>query len=83
MLDREICADEEQVSVTPPMKLMEPVMSGQEALQLVQAWQAGGYSFETLHQNLQRGQIAPMDRDAEEELRLMDQSNFREEPSSL
>ena len=69
-------ANPDDVIVEPPKKMLEPVMTGQEALQLVQAWQTGGMSYQTLYENLQRGQIASMDRDAEEEMRLLDAGEF-------
>lgn len=77
---RLVGANEDEVIVRAPAKMLEPVMSGQEALQLVQAWQAGGFSFTTLHENLKRGQLVPMDREAEDELRLMDANDFSSEP---
>lgn len=71
-------ANPDDVIVEPPTKMLEPVMTGQEALQLVQAWQAGGFSYATLWENLQRGQIGTMDRDSEEEALLMDSREFSE-----
>jgi len=68
----------DDVSVKPPAKILEPVMEGQEVVQFVKAWTEGGFSFQTLIENLQRGQIIPMDRDAEQETRLMDSNEFRE-----
>jgi len=72
-------ANPDEVVVEPPTKMLEPVMTGQEALQLVQAWQAGGFSYATLWENLQRGQIGTMDRDSEEEALLMDSREFTDE----
>jgi hypothetical protein len=76
---RLIGANEAEVMVRAPTKMLEPVMTGREALELVQAWQAGGFSFTTLHENLKRGQLIPMDREAEDELRLMDVADFSAE----
>lgn len=76
-------ANPDDVEVTPPQKMLEPIMSGQEALQLVQAWQAGGFSYETLYENLQRGQIASMDRDAAQESQMLDASEFEAAPEDL
>lgn len=70
---RMIGANEDDVIVTPPSKLMEPVMSAQEAKTLVEAWQNGGFSYQTLYENLQRGQIASQDRTFEDELQLLDE----------
>lgn len=69
---RFIGANEDEVIVTPPPKLMEPIMSAQEAKTLVEGWQSGGYSYQTLYENLQRGQIASQERTFEDELSLMD-----------
>jgi hypothetical protein len=80
---RLIGANEDEVVVRAPSKMLEPVMTGQEALQLVQAWQAGGFSYETLHDNLKRGQLIPMDREAQDELRQMDAADFSDDPSQL
>jgi len=77
---RFIGANEDEVIVTPPNKLMEPVMSAQEAKTLVEAWQNGGYSYQTLYENLQRGQIASQERNFEEELSLMDNEQVDEMP---
>lgn len=68
--------DPNQVVVTPPRNLLDSRMTGQEAVQLVQAWQAGAFSYETLFDNLQRGQIASDERTPDEEMALIDQNNF-------
>jgi hypothetical protein len=47
-------------------------MSPQEALQLVQVWQSGAISYETLYENLQRGRIASAERTADEEQQQVD-----------
>lgn len=75
---RMIGADEEEVVVTPPSKLMEPVMSAQEAKTLVEAWQNGGFSYQTLYENLQRGQIASQERNFEDELQLLGETPLDE-----
>ena len=69
-------ANEDEVIVRPPAKMLEPVMEGQEVLQFVQAWQQGGFSFQTLFENLQRGQVIPADREPDEESRLLDAGEF-------
>ncbi|MDT8321518.1 MAG: DUF4055 domain-containing protein [Xanthomonadales bacterium] len=71
-------ANPDDVVVRPPSKILEPVMGGQEVVQFVDAWAKGGMSFTTLIENLQRGQIVPMDRTPEDETRLMDSQEFGE-----
>lgn len=80
---RMIGANEDEVIVTPPSKLMEPVMSAQEAKTLVEAWQQGGFSYQTLYENLQRGQIASQDRTFEDELQLLDETPAPDERGLL
>lgn len=64
-LDR---SQQEEITVTPPKDLGDTSMSPQEAFQLVQAWQLGGFSTRTLYENLQRGGIANPERAFEDEL---------------
>lgn len=77
---RMIGANEAEVVVTPPARLLEPVMNAQEALALVNAWQNGAFSYQTLYENLQRGQIASAERDHEAESALIDALQFQDEP---
>ena len=77
---RMIGADESEVVVTPPTRLLEPVMNAQEALALVNAWQNGAFSYQTLYENLQRGQIASAERDHEAEMSMIDAMQFMDEP---
>lgn len=73
---RMIGADESEVVVMPPSRLLEPVMPAQEAVALVNAWQNGAFSYQTLYENLQRGQIASAERDHEAEMLLLDRDQF-------
>jgi hypothetical protein len=77
--------DPEQVIVTPPRKLVDSALTPQEAEYLVKIWQAGAMSFETLYENLQRGEIASPERTAEDELKLIDEedSSREEEAAAL
>lgn len=60
------------IVVKPNLSFIDATLTGAEALNLVKAWQAGGMSFETLYENLQRGEIASAERTAEEEKALID-----------
>lgn len=51
---------------------VETKMDAQSLTALVKAWQAGGMSHRTLYENLQRGEIAPVDRSFEEEQDLIE-----------
>ena len=42
-------------------------------MQLVKLWQDEAISYETLYENLQRGEIASSERDFEEELKIIDE----------
>lgn len=59
--------DPETVVVTPNLSFLSVKMAPGEAVQLVSAWQAGGISYQTLYENLQRGEIASAERTWEEE----------------
>ncbi len=51
---------------------VETTLSAQELDSLVKGWQAGAFSRQTLHENLQRGEIVPVDRSADEEVSLIE-----------
>jgi hypothetical protein len=59
------------VVVKPNLSFVDSTLSADEALKLVQVWQNGAISYETLYQNLQRGEIASAERDYEDELKLI------------
>jgi hypothetical protein len=65
-------AEQEKITVTPPKDLMDTTITPQDAKALVEAWQAGGFSYRTLHENLIRGGIANPERELEDELLEMD-----------
>lgn len=73
--------DPEAIIVRPPDNLLEGRLDGQELTALVNAWERGAFSHTTLHENLQRGRIASMDRDADEEAALIDTIRDLPEPS--
>jgi len=64
--------DPKLVTVTPPKRLVDSTLTPQDAKGLVEIWQDGAISYETLYENLQRGEIASEERDAEEERELID-----------
>lgn len=66
-------AEQDKITVTPPKDLMDTTISAQDAKALVEAWQAGGYSYKTLYENLQKGGIANPEREFEDELLQMDE----------
>ena len=63
---------EDQVVVTPPVDLLDRSMTPSDAEGLMRIWQAGGFSYQTYYENIQRGGIASAERDYEEELSLID-----------
>lgn len=62
-----IGADPEQVVVTPNLDFFDRSLTAQEITALVQAWQAGAYSWRTLFDKLKSGGVVPEDRDADDE----------------
>jgi hypothetical protein len=51
---------------------IETRLSANELREVVAGWQAGAYSRQTLHENLQRGEIVPPERTVEAELELIE-----------
>jgi hypothetical protein len=49
-------------------------MGAEELNALVRAWQAGAISHQTLYEDLQRGEIAPVDRSFEDEKYLIEEA---------
>lgn len=64
--------NENDVVVTPPADLLDHSLDPIKAKSLVEMWQAGAYSYETLYENLRKGGIASTERTAEDELQLID-----------
>lgn len=69
-----IGADPNQVVVKPNLSFVDAGMTPEQAEALVRVWQNGAISYETLYENLQRGEIASAERTAEEENLLIDAS---------
>lgn len=72
----------DDVTVVPPRNLLDSPMTAAEVVQLVAAWKNDGFSYQTLYENLQRGQIASDERDADQELSMMN-LDFNDEGESL
>lgn len=69
-------ADPNEVNVSPPEDLLSGALTPAEAEALARLWIDRVISYETLHQNLQRGKIIPKSRDAEAEQALIDGEDF-------
>jgi hypothetical protein len=68
-------ADPNGVIVTPPANLLEGRLDAQEMTALVAAWEKGGFGYETLYENLQRGRIASPERDMAAEMTQIERDN--------
>lgn len=64
--------DPAEIVVKPNLSFVDTKMTPKEAVDLVSAWQQGAFSYETLYENLQRGEIASSERTAKEEKALVD-----------
>lgn len=69
----------EEIVVTPPKKLIDRTLTPQEMDSLLKLWTDGAISYETFYDNLQRGNVASSERDAEEEQELIDDEGFDDE----
>lgn len=75
----------DDVVVTPNLDFIESTLNPTEAAKLVELWQGGAISYETLYENLQKGSIASVERDAEDELKLIDDEdieNAKKDPAA-
>lgn len=61
----------DDVVVTPNLSFVDNKLDARTITALVTSWQAGAFSFETLYDNLQRGEITSSERDADEEKDLI------------
>lgn len=66
-------SEQEKIIVRPPETLLDTTMSAQDVKALVESWQAGGFSYQTLYENLVRGGIANPEREYEDELLVLDE----------
>jgi hypothetical protein len=62
--------DPEKIVVVPNLDFVDAKMTPQEAQQMVEVWMSGAISYQTLYDNLQKGEIASQERTAEEEQEL-------------
>ena len=72
-----ICAEwigaaKEKVIVKLNRDWIETRMAGKDIKELVAAWQGGAISYDTLYANLQKGEIASIERSAEQEKDLIE-----------
>lgn len=65
--------DPDQVKVSLNRDWVETRLEPQALTAYIKAWQSGAISHRTLWENLQRGEIAPVDRDYEEEKDLIEE----------
>ena len=54
----------------PNLSLVDAGMTPEQAEALVRIWQAGAISYQTLYENLQRGELASVERSADDETKL-------------
>ncbi|MBM3606817.1 MAG: DUF4055 domain-containing protein [Alphaproteobacteria bacterium] len=78
-----IGANPEEVVVKPNLSFVEAGLSPQEAQALVSMWQSGAISYQTLYENLQRGEIASAERTFEEEYELISGETLSDEAANL
>ncbi|HEV7253868.1 MAG TPA: DUF4055 domain-containing protein [Mesorhizobium sp.] len=71
--------DPASVVVKPNLSFVDATLSPEEANKLVALWQNNAISYQTLYENLQRGEVASAERDHEAELALMDKEMVRED----
>lgn len=64
-------ADPDDIKILINQDFIETRMSPEELATLVRSWQAGAISRQTLHENLQKGEIVPPNRTMEEEEELI------------
>ena len=76
-------ANPDDVIVVPPRNLLDAPMTSKEVLDFVNAYKAGGISWKTMYENLQRGQIASNERDSDEELSIMNMDTVEVDSSAL
>jgi hypothetical protein len=70
-------ANPDEVVVKPPANLLTTPMDAQAMSAFIAAWKDGAISYTTLYEALQKGQAASIERDAEDELKLIDDEGVR------
>ncbi|MES0071912.1 DUF4055 domain-containing protein [Mesorhizobium sp. M0058] len=67
--------DPTKVIVKPNLSFIDSTLTPAEVVQVIQGWQDGGYSYETMYERLQKGEAVNADRTAEEERKLIDEED--------
>lgn len=67
------------VTVKPNLSFVDATLTPEQAASLVALWQNGAIAYETLYENLQRGEITSPERTFDEELKLIDEERFGSE----
>lgn len=75
-------AEVEKIVVKPNLSFINAKLTSSDLQALVKAWQDNAISYETLYENLQRGEVATPERDAEEERKLID-AEIEDEPEPI
>jgi hypothetical protein len=70
------------VTVKPNLSFVDATLTPEQAASLVSLWQNGAIAYETLYENLQRGEIASAERDHEAEWKLIDGERYGSEEES-
>lgn len=70
----------ETIVVHAPTELVDREMSPEEMKAILGLYEGGLISYETAYENLQKGNVASPERDAEEERKLIDDDEARREP---
>lgn len=72
--------DPDTVTVKPNLSFVDSTLTPTDALAIIKGWQEGAYSYTTMYENLQRGEIASAERSAEDELALLDREDLGRNP---
>ncbi|MDP9590592.1 UNVERIFIED_ORG: hypothetical protein J2W19_003156 [Shinella zoogloeoides] len=64
------------VTVKPNLSFVDATLTPEQAASLVSLWQNSAIAYETLYENLQRGEITSAERTFEDELKLIDEERF-------
>lgn len=73
----------EEIVVKPNLEFVDTRMLPTEAVKLVELWQSGAISKQTMYENLQRGEIATDERTFEDEQELIEQEAIDDPLSPL
>ena len=73
----------EAVTVKPNLSFVDATLTPEQAASLVSLWQNGAIAYETLYENLERGEIASAEREHEAEMKVNDEEGFGGEEERL